>query len=124
MANVILPPQAPATVFTKINASLSGVITAEIASNFVTDTGASNALVATVTDNSGYKITPVAGMLVTLVLANTLQSGANTLNVNGQGNKSIFNNGGVGNLKTSFAVGYIGQFLYTGTAWNMLNSTY
>lgn len=119
MANVILPNGAPATVLTKLNTSLSGVISAEQSPNFVTDTGASNALAVALTDNSGANVALAAGLMLVVKTANTLQAGANTIALNGGAAKSIKSQS-LQNLKTAYVVGAILPMVYDGTQWQVL----
>lgn len=52
--------------------------------NFIaTESGANNALVATLTDSAGNNITVATGLCFSVKLAHTLQAGANTLTLNG-----------------------------------------
>ncbi len=119
MATVILPSAPPATVFTKINTSLSGVISAEQDSNYVVDAGASNALTVTLVDNSGANVALAAGLRLTVKTANTLQAGANTLALNGGATKSIKSQS-LTNLKTAYVAGAILPLVYDGTQWQLL----
>ena len=121
MSNVILPPGAPATVLPKLNTSLSGVISAEQSPNFVTDTGASNALVVVLTDITTANVPLAAGLRLLIKTANTLQAGANTLSFNTVV-KNIKNQNLV-NLSTSYVSGALIDLAYDGTQWQMIGQT-
>lgn len=88
-----------------------------------TESGASNALVAALTDIAGNNISLAAGLRVLLKTSNTLQAGANTLNLASSGVKDIKSVSGR-NLKTAYAVGAIIDLVYDGTNWQLLNATY
>ena len=82
------------------------------------ESGVNNALVATLTDTVGASITVAAGLRILLKLAHTLQVGANTLNLNSSGVKSIFKHTNpASNLSTGYAVGSVIDLFYDGTQY-------
>lgn len=99
-------------------------VVASTAVNYVTDTGASNALEVALTYIDGTSVPLAAGLRLLVNTANTLQAGANTLALNGGAAKSLKNNGTVNNLKTTTAAGVLLDVVYDGTNWIILNSTY
>lgn len=81
--------------------------------NFVTDTGGSNALAATLTDIVGGVIDLTDGMSVYIRTVNTLQKGSNTFNLNGKGAKNIrSNHDASSNIETATEAGVILHLVY------------
>lgn len=78
------------------------------------ETGANTALVATLAGG------PVlaTGLVITIQLGHTLQAGANTLNYNATGVKSILSHlNTANNLGTAYAATGLLTVIYNGTAW-------
>lgn len=91
------------------------------AENYITDTGAANALVGTLTTIDGSSVALNAGLRVTLKTSNALQAGANTFNLNGGGVKDITTTS-LRNLKTIVVAGAILDMVYDGTRWQILSN--
>ncbi len=82
------------------------------------ETGANNALVASLTDASGASVTVAAGLRITLQLGHTLQAGANSLNLNGAGVASIKSHlDGTTDIAAGYAATGVIELFYNGTAW-------
>lgn len=79
-----------------------------------TESGANNAIV--VAKGSGPAL--VAGLVITVKLAHTLQAGANTFNYQGTGAKNIKSHFNVANdIATAYAATGVIQLLFDGTEW-------
>lgn len=107
-----------ATSLVSVNA---GATSAQAWNYIATESGANNALVATLNDAGGTAVPVAAGLMVVLKLAHTIQAGANTFNLNASGTKSIKKASAPG---TDVAVvGASGTFLtmiYDGTVWQVV----
>lgn len=100
-----------------------GLITA-VGQNYVVDVGASNALVGTLSAiTPGATVAVAAGLRILLKSSNSLQVGANTLNLNATGAKSIVNISGK-SIRTTIAAGAMLDLAYDGTNWQLINATY
>lgn len=85
--------------------------------NYITDTGAANALVGSLTAIDGSNITVQDGLRVLVKTANALQAGANTFNLNGGGVKDIVKGRSGNNLQSAVLAGAILDMVYNGTKW-------
>lgn len=86
--------------------------------------GANNALVVTVVDAYGTNVPIFAGMHIFVRLTHSLQIGANTMNVNGQGALPIQVGPAASNLSVAWiGSGYYAEFVNYGTnvAWQCIN---
>jgi hypothetical protein len=92
--------------------------------NYCVDAGAANALTATITAvTAGVKVYPETGMKIILKTNNALQAGANTLNLNGQGTKSIKSQRSGTNardINTTIIAGAMLEMIYDGTYWRVV----
>lgn len=98
--------------------SIKGTLTQNQVPNVVTDTGANNAIVGALLDANGSAIPLVGGLVVNVLLAHTLQAGANTFNLNGGGAvaiKSHFN--GTSDIAAVYAATGFISLVYTGSVW-------
>lgn len=83
-----------------------------------TETGAANAIAGALTDAGGTNVPLVAGLRVAVKLANTLQAGANTFNLNGGGAVAIkMHTNAASDLGTAYANTGIIELMYDGSAW-------
>lgn len=89
------------------------------ASNYqATESGANNAIAINLVDAQGNAVTPTAGLEVKIVLAHTLQAGANTLATNGGSALNIKSHRNpANNIGTAYAVGGIIHLMFDGTQW-------
>lgn len=82
------------------------------------ETGANNAIAGALLDAGGTAIPLAAGVRVTILLAHTLQVGANTFNLNAGGAVNIKSSRNpANNIATAYAVGGILTITYDGTQW-------
>lgn len=102
------------------NLSAVGSLTSSTGPNYTAnETGANNALVATLTDVNGVNVPVTDGLCVNIKIAHTLQAGANTLNLNGSGADAI----GGHRTGTSIGTGYVANaiiglcFTSGGSTW-------
>jgi len=110
------------TVNTTGASTTTGPTTSYTASNYIgSETGANNALVAALLDSSGAAVPLAAGLLIYLKIGHTTQAGANSLNLNAAGVKSIKKSSNPANdLAVVHAVGSIMQLVYDGTVFQSL----
>ncbi len=101
--------------------STSGTSTAAQATNYIaTESGANNALVAALLNSAGTAITPAAGLVIYLKLGQSLQAGANTLNLNGAGAASIKKaSNPATDLSVTAVSGSILMMVFDGTVWQV-----
>jgi hypothetical protein len=87
---------------------------ADVITNAISvETGANNAIAGTYTG-----ATLTTGMRVSVLLAHTLQVGANTFNLAGGGAVAIKSSRNTANnIATGYAVGGVINMLYNGTSW-------
>lgn len=107
------------TNLANLNAA-SGIATvATTGPNYIaSETGANNAIVGTFSGAPSL----VAGLLVYILLAHTLQAGANTFAYGGGAAKNIKSHLAVANnIATAYAVGSIVSLIYDGTSWQDLS---
>lgn len=87
--------------------------------NFIaSETGTNNAIAGSLSDVAGNVVALATGLAVGVVLAHTLQAGANTFAFNSAGTKNIkshFNK--ANNIATAYAVGSIVGLIYDGVEW-------
>lgn len=104
-------------------ASFNAVVTSYQAINYQgTEGGANNALTCNLVDAAGANITLAAGLRLTLLIAHTLQAGANTLALNGGATKSIKSHRNTANnIGTAYSSGSIIELIYDGTQWQDLS---
>lgn len=98
------------------NVSLKAVTPSAIATlDFIaSETGANNAIVGTLASGAALAI----GLRISILLAHTLQAGANTFNYNGVGAIAIKKHTSPSsNLTTAYVVGSIIDLVYDGTSW-------
>lgn len=98
--------------------SSMGAIEASSINFIATETGATNAIAGTLADVSGNFATLGTGLSVGILIAHTLQAGADTFALNGGSAKNIkshFNK--ANNIATAYAVGSIVELIYDGTEW-------
>jgi hypothetical protein len=102
---------------TKIAAtSVSSLVGLKTENYIASETGANNAIVAALLDAGGVAVPLAAGVKVSILLAHTLQAGANTLNFNGAGVKNIKSSRNpANNIGTAYAVGGLFTAVYDGT---------
>lgn len=88
--------------------------TVTISTNYIaTEGGANNAISGTLTG-----VTLVAGLQVQILLAHTLQAGANTFNLNGGGALAIKSHRNTAsNIGVAYAVGGVISLMYDGAIW-------
>lgn len=102
----------------------TGGMVTSIADNFLLEAGANNALVATLNDSNGNPVPLVNGLQIMVRLAHSLQAGANTLNFNATGVKSIkLNTNPATDLAVGYSVGGTISLIYdsTNTVWQELS---
>ena len=100
--------------FSNVNAAINNALTF---SNYATDTGLADNYAITIT---GQTTTYAAGLAFQFKAANT-NTGASTLNVNGQGTKSIVRNDGSALAAGDIIAGGIATVIYDGTNFQLLN---
>jgi hypothetical protein len=82
-----------------------------------TETGANNAIAGTLLDAAGVAVPLAAGVKFTVLLAHTLQAGANTVNINSLGAKNLKSSRNpANNIATGYAAGGILSCIYDGTS--------
>lgn len=97
-------------------ATSDGAITATKINYIASETGATNAIIGALVDSAGNAIPLAAGLSVSILLAHTLQAGANTFALNGGAAKNIKSHFNVANnIGTAYAVGSIVGLIYDGT---------
>ncbi len=106
---------------TVTKATVTGALIAYQDANYIaSETGANNALVAALLDESGNVVTVAAGLRVSIKLAHSLQAGANTFNLNAHGTDSVKK---ASNPATDLAVtavsGSILSLVFDGTVWQV-----
>lgn len=97
----------------------AGANTQTQVTNYVaTETGANNAIVGALLNSAGTAVPVAAGLQITILLAHTLQAGANTLNLNGHGTDAIKSHLNVANnIAAAYAVGSLVTLIFDGTRW-------
>ena len=86
--------------------------------NFAIAAGSNNAITAALTDAAGSNVTQSSGLKLTLLLANSLQAGANTLALNGGGAANIkSHNNPANNIGTAYTSGGIIELIFDGTSY-------
>lgn len=86
------------------------------------ETGANNGIAAALLDPNGVPVPLAAGLRVMILLAHTLQAGANTLALNGGTAKNITSHRNTAsNIGTGYSVGGIVDLVYDGTEWQDLS---
>lgn len=98
--------------------SSMGAIEASSINFIATETGTANAIAGTLADVAGNLAVLGTGLTVGVLLAHTLQAGADTFALNGGTAKNIkshFNK--ANNIATAYAVGSIVGLIYDGTEW-------
>lgn len=94
--------------------TLSGSLAAKTVNYIATESGANNAIAGTFTGAP----TLVAGLRVSILLAHTLQAGANTFAYAGGAAKDIKSHlDPANNIATAYAVGSLVDLMYDGTQW-------
>jgi hypothetical protein len=85
--------------------------------NFIaSETGAANAIAGNLLDAAGVAVPLAAGLKISILLAHTLQVGANTMNLNSLGAKAIKSNRNpANNITTAYVAGAIFTAIYDGT---------
>ncbi len=103
-------------------ATLNAVVRSYQQVNYIaTESGANNALVASLLDASGASVTVAAGLAIAIKCAHTLQAGANTLNLNGHGTDSIKKASAPGtDVAVVAASGSIIHMIFDGTVWQVV----
>lgn len=102
--------------FSNVNAAINNALTF---SNYALDTGTANNYAITIT---GQTTTYAAGIAFQFKAANA-NSGASTLNVNGQGTQSIVRTDGTALSAGDIAAGAIVSVMYDGTNFQLLNDS-
>lgn len=102
--------------FSNVNAAINNALTF---SNYAVDTGAANNYAITIT---GQTTTYAAGIAFQFKAANT-NTGASTLNVNGQGTQSIVKTDGSALVAGDIVSGAIATVMYDGTNFQLLNDS-
>ena len=104
---------------TMLGASMHSTATTSTDWNYIaTESGASNAIVASLVDNPGANVPTAAGLCVKVKLGHTLQAGANTFALNGGTAVSIKSNrNSANNIAAVWAIGGIVPLCYDGTVW-------
>lgn len=98
--------------------TVNAAFTSFQALNLTTGTAVANAPVATLNNASGSVVTIAAGLEITLILASSLQAGANTLNLNGHGADAIKKHTNPANdIGTAYVTGSRVKLLFDGTVW-------
>lgn len=99
--------------------TMNAVVSSYQETNYIaSETGANNAIAGALTDASGTNVTLAAGLRVVILLAHTLQAGANTFALNGGLAKDIkSHNNPANNIGTAYAVGGLVDLMYDGTQW-------
>jgi hypothetical protein len=86
------------------------------------ETGSNNAIACVLTDALGSSIPQAAGLRLTILLAHTLQAGANTLSLNGGAATSIKSSRNpANNIGTAYAVGGVIDLFFDGTQYLDMN---
>lgn len=81
-----------------------------------TETGVNNALIVSLTDEVGKPVVVQAGLRIAVLLAHTLQAGANTIALNGATAVAIKSHlNPANNIATGYAVGGIVELMFDGT---------
>ena len=102
--------------FSNVNAAINNALTF---SNYAVDTGTANNYAITIT---GQTTTYAAGIAFQFKAANT-NTGASTLNVNGQGTQSIVKTDGSALVAGDIVSGAIATVMYDGTNFQLLNDS-
>lgn len=98
--------------------TLNAVATSYSALNRTTGSAVANAPVATLVDASGVNVTVAVGLRILLTLADTLQAGANTLNLNSHGADAIkSHNNAANDIGTAYAATGVVDLYFDGTQW-------
>lgn len=88
------------------------------APNFVAlETGANNAIICLLKDAKANSIMLTVGLEVKILLAHSLQAGANTLSFNGTSKNIKSHNNPANNIGTAYVSGSIFHGMYDGTQW-------
>jgi len=88
------------------------------ATNFVTAAGSNNAITVTLTDAGGSNITQAAGLEMHILLANSLQAGANTIALNGAGAANLKSSRNpANNIATAYVSGGVIHVIFDGTQY-------
>ena len=96
----------------------TGATTEAVNPNYIaTETGATNAIAGSLTDTSGGNVTLAAGLQVKVLLAHTLQAGANTFALNGTAKNIKSSRNTANNIGTAYATGGTITMVYDGTQW-------
>lgn len=98
---------------TSVSSLVSGVTENFIAS----ETGANNAIAGALTDAAGNNVSLAAGLRVLILLAHTLQAGANTFTLNSTSKNIKSSANPANNIGAGYVVGSIVDLMYDGTQW-------
>lgn len=88
------------------------------APNYIaTETGSNNAIAGALVDATGTNVPLAAGLRVLILLAHTLQAGANTFALNGTAKNLKSHLNPANNIATAYVSGSLVDMVYDGTQW-------